>query len=134
MLSRCKYRIQESHMRQSLAILFSWWLLAVGFLCLFSSHVYPPGGLQRFDYFLIGSLPFGAYFAGKWWYNGPVFLIYGTLGMLPFILVLLDTRNRVPRYDDNELKQIGDVIVWTAGTLVVAILCRMAGWTAHRSQ
>jgi hypothetical protein len=131
--NRWAYRFQENNVRQSLTILLSWFLV-VGFSTLLAPRVTPPGGLVGVDYVLMCSLPFGAFFAGRRWYNGPVFLFYGMLGMLAFVPGFLADGRLGLKYEYGNSTPIDDVIAWTIGTLGVAIICRMTGWAAHESQ
>lgn len=108
-------------------------LLIVGFLTLSAQRITPPGGLNHFDYIVMWGLPIGAYLAGRHWYNGSVFLIYGALGMLMFVPGYLADGRLGLKFIYGQSTVAGDVVAWTAGVLLMSIVCRLLGKLANNS-
>jgi hypothetical protein len=106
--------------------------LIVGFLTLSIPRITPPGGLVGFDFLLMCGLPVGAYIAGKRWHNGPVFLLYGALGMLTFVPGYLADGRLGLKFAYGNSTVIGDVVAWTVGVLFVSIVCNLLGKAANQ--
>ncbi len=104
------------------------WLLFVGFLAQLQYASDPPMEYFVFvGYLSMLLLPYGAYIAGKQWYNGPLFLIYGALGIMTLVPGFLSVNRLGIRYEHDTSTPMSDFIAWTVGSLFMAIVCRCMG-------
>ena len=90
-------------------------------------RITPPGGLVAFDFLLMFALPAGAYRAGKEWYCGPIFLMYGAIGMFLFIPGYLSD-GRLKFKVATQAAVVSHVVWWCLGVSLVAA----ASWWAGR--
>jgi hypothetical protein len=114
------------HVVGSIFILIAWWMVA-GFVSIMP-RVTPPGGVGPFDVIIIVSLPYVAYLAGKRWYNGLVFLVFGLLGtMLFYYRAFLGNNRLYIDYANGSASPAGDLTKWVVGGLIMGIICHGAG-------
>lgn len=74
--------------------------------------------------------PLFAALAGRWWYNPPLFMSYGMVGIASMLPNFLDYRNQSPTphlgYD------ILDMLLWLVAILGGGLLCRWLGSLTQR--
>ena len=119
-------------------ILFAWFL-GVGILPMLRPRITPnsgvgPGGLELFDYLMVISLPIVAYIAGRRWFNGPLFLIYGALGMYVFVFAFLSD-GRLGMGHPREIRSTeGDWAKLSIAVVFSAIICNFMGKMGQKSR
>lgn len=87
-------------------------------------------GLNGLDFLLMAALPIGAYRAGKEWFCGPIFLVYGAVGIFLFLPGYFsdeDLKNKVAK----EGGVISHFVGWCVGVSIIVAACWWAGCIAH---
>ncbi len=101
--------------------------LVVSVPYLVSGRMTPGDGLPRCYYGLIGILPVGAFVAGRRWHNGPVFLLYGAIGMMAFLCEFFEDYGLAWRYESGQSSRAIGYFKLTSAVVLVAVLCNAVG-------